>query len=165
MSHLRAIVTSSLHRHILTRSGHQFDLVLIYASNWTIFVTKSPKMRSPALRLAKGVYGNVQIRSYSSSIGGSKIRHFLSMNDFSREELTKLVQNAAAHKKAIKSGNTPKGLSTGLAGKTVAMMFNKRSTRTRVSTEAAVTLLGGHPMFLGKDDIQLGVRMYITYRD
>jgi ornithine carbamoyltransferase len=38
------------------------------------------------------------------------------------------------------------------------MMFSKRSTRTRVSTEAAVTMLGGNPMFLGKDDIQLGVR-------
>jgi ornithine carbamoyltransferase len=37
------------------------------------------------------------------------------------------------------------------------MMFNKRSTRTRVSTEGAVVQLGGHPMFLGKDDIQLGV--------
>ena len=35
--------------------------------------------------------------------------------------------------------------------------FNKRSTRTRVSTEAAVTTMGGHAMFLGKDDIQLGV--------
>jgi ornithine carbamoyltransferase len=37
------------------------------------------------------------------------------------------------------------------------MMFSKRSTRTRVSTEGAVVQLGGHPMFLGKDDIQLGV--------
>ncbi|KAI9843874.1 MAG: ornithine carbamoyltransferase [Sclerophora amabilis] len=36
-------------------------------------------------------------------------------------------------------------------------MFNKRSTRTRVSTEGAVVTMGGHPMFLGKDDIQLGV--------
>lgn len=44
-----------------------------------------------------------------------------------------------------------------LNGKTVAIMFNKRSTRTRVSTEAAVSIMGGHPMFLGKDDIQLGV--------
>jgi len=38
-----------------------------------------------------------------------------------------------------------------------SLRFNKRSTRTRVSTEAAVTTMGGHPMFLGKDDIQLGV--------
>lgn len=37
------------------------------------------------------------------------------------------------------------------------MIFNKRSTRTRVSTEGAVAQMGGHPMFLGKDDIQLGV--------
>jgi ornithine carbamoyltransferase len=66
----------------------------------------------------------------------------MSMDDLSREELERLVLNAAAHKKAVKSGNTPKEL----------------STSTRVSTEAAVTILGGHPMFLGKDDIQLGVR-------
>lgn len=37
------------------------------------------------------------------------------------------------------------------------MSFSKRSTRTRISTEGAVVALGGHPMFLGKDDIQLGV--------
>jgi ornithine carbamoyltransferase len=37
------------------------------------------------------------------------------------------------------------------------MTFSKRSTRTRVSTESAVAAMGGHPMFLGKDDIQLGV--------
>ncbi|KIN01651.1 hypothetical protein OIDMADRAFT_102977 [Oidiodendron maius Zn] len=37
------------------------------------------------------------------------------------------------------------------------MMFNKRSTRTQVSAEAAVATMGGHSMFLGKDDIQLGV--------
>jgi ornithine carbamoyltransferase len=37
------------------------------------------------------------------------------------------------------------------------MSFSKRSTRTRVSTEGAVATMGGHPMFLGRDDIQLGV--------
>jgi ornithine carbamoyltransferase len=37
------------------------------------------------------------------------------------------------------------------------MTFSKRSTRTRVSTEGAIAALGGSPMFLGKDDIQLGV--------
>ena len=36
-------------------------------------------------------------------------------------------------------------------------MFTKRSTRTRVSTEAAIAAMGGHPMFLGQSDIQLGV--------
>lgn len=44
-----------------------------------------------------------------------------------------------------------------MKGKTVPLIFSKRSTRTRVSTEGAVAFMGGHPMFLGKDDIQLGV--------
>lgn len=84
-------------------------------------------------------------------------RHFLSIADLSPAELTALVRNAYSHKTSIKSGTVPKSLVGSLTGKTVAMMFNKRSTRTRVSTEAAVATMGGHPMFLGKDEIQLGV--------
>lgn len=84
-------------------------------------------------------------------------RHFLQIGDLTREELEILVDRAAAAKKAIKSGNA-QSLYGPMVGKTVSIMFNKRSTRTRVSTEAAVVHMGGHPMFLGKDDIQLGVR-------
>jgi ornithine carbamoyltransferase len=80
----------------------------------------------------------------------------MSISDLTPSEFSALVRNAAARKHDVKSGRVPR-LSNGLAGETVAMMFSKRSTRTRVSTEAAVTMLGGHPMFLGKDDIQLGV--------
>jgi len=43
------------------------------------------------------------------------------------------------------------------------MSFSKRSTRTRVSIKGAVVTLGGHPIFLGKEDIQLGVNE--TLRD
>lgn len=81
----------------------------------------------------------------------------MSIADLTPAEFTTLVRNAHAHKQAIKSGSVPKNLLGALSGKTVAIMFNKRSTRTRVSTEAAVTTMGGNPMFLGKDDIQLGV--------
>ncbi|KAF2269283.1 ornithine carbamoyltransferase [Lojkania enalia] len=84
-------------------------------------------------------------------------RHFLSIADLTPAELTTLVRNAHLHKTAIKSGEISNQLRTSLAGKTVAMSFSKRSTRTRISTEGAVVQLGGHPMFLGKDDIQLGV--------
>ncbi|KAL2073186.1 hypothetical protein VTL71DRAFT_10510 [Oculimacula yallundae] len=84
-------------------------------------------------------------------------RHLLSIADLTPTELTTLVRNASSHKTAIKSSSAPLHFQKALSGKTVAMMFNKRSTRTRVSTEAAVTSMGGHPMFLGKDDIQLGV--------
>ncbi|KAK9424656.1 putative Ornithine carbamoyltransferase [Seiridium unicorne] len=113
-------------------------------------------MRGPTSRLAKGVFINIQARSFSQS-ASFRVRHLMSIADLSRDEFAQLVRNAAKYKKAVKSGNTTKGLSTTLTGKTVAMMFSKRSTRTRVSTEGAVALMGGHPMFLGKDDIQLGV--------
>lgn len=85
-------------------------------------------------------------------------RHFLSIADLSTAELTTLVRNAATYKASIKSGKTPAHLPSALFGKTVALMFSKRSTRTRVSTEGAVVAMGGHPMFLGSNDIQLGVR-------
>lgn len=81
----------------------------------------------------------------------------MSISDLTGAEFSQLVLNAAAHKKAVKSGGIPAGLNRKLTGQTVAMMFSKLSTRTRVSTEAAVVMLGGHPMFLGKNDIQLGV--------
>ncbi|KAI9657499.1 MAG: ornithine carbamoyltransferase [Trizodia sp. TS-e1964] len=84
-------------------------------------------------------------------------RHLLSIADLSPAELATLVRNAHSHKGAIKSGSVPKSLLGALTGKTVAMSFSKRSTRTRISTEGAVVTMGGHPMFLGKDDIQLGV--------
>ncbi|KAG8936956.1 ornithine carbamoyltransferase [Tulasnella sp. 418] len=44
-----------------------------------------------------------------------------------------------------------------LANKTIALLFSKRSTRTRIAAETGASLLGGRAMFLGKDDIQLGV--------
>ncbi|KAI9797777.1 MAG: hypothetical protein M1833_005279 [Piccolia ochrophora] len=87
-------------------------------------------------------------------------RHLLSIADLSPSELTTLIRNAKAHKNAIKSGSIPQGLQGTLVGKTVAIMFNKRSTRTRISTEGAIVAMGGHPMFLGKDDIQLGALFY-----
>lgn len=100
----------------------------------------------------------------------AKPRHLLSIDDVTSEELHALVSNAIRHKKLIQSTlqgslTNPGGLtahalaasSGGLRGQTVPLIFSKRSTRTRVSTEGAVSYLGGHPMFLGKDDIQLGI--------
>ncbi|KAH6621274.1 Aspartate/ornithine carbamoyltransferase [Chaetomium sp. MPI-SDFR-AT-0129] len=112
-----------------------------------------------ASRTIKSAMAHLQTRSLSST---SRPRHLLSISDLSPAEFTKLVLNASSHKNAVKAAfatgeQPPKPLHGSLAGKTVAMMFSKRSTRTRVSTEAAVQLMAGHPMFLGKDDIQLGV--------
>ncbi|CAA9964285.1 ornithine carbamoyltransferase [Pyrenophora teres f. maculata] len=94
-------------------------------------------------------------------------RHLLSIADLTPAELTTLVQNAHKHKTAIKQTNeVPHSMRAALAGKTVAMTFSKRSTRTRISTEGAIAAFGGSPMFLAKDDIQLGVNesLYDTSR-
>ncbi|KAK5702052.1 ornithine carbamoyltransferase [Elasticomyces elasticus] len=84
-------------------------------------------------------------------------RHLLSIADLSPTELTTLVKTAASHKQATKSGQTPPNITNSLLGQTIALLFTKRSTRTRVSTESAVAMMSGHPMFLGSQDIQLGV--------
>lgn len=108
-------------------------------------------------KLIRQLNGN-QLRRYSLSNGHSAPpRHLLSIADLTPTEFAALVRNASSHKQAIKAGLIPESLQGTLAGKTVAMMFSKRSTRTRISTEGAVVKMGGHPMFLGKEDIQLGV--------
>jgi ornithine carbamoyltransferase len=114
-------------------------------------------MNASTTKAARAALTSLSKRTYSSKAAAP--RHLLSISDLTPTEFTTLVRNAASRKQAVK----PMGLiNAGLAGKTVAMMFSKRSTRTRVSTEAAVTLLGGHPMFLGKDDIQLGVSLPLS---
>ncbi|MCI0749336.1 MAG: ornithine carbamoyltransferase [Nevskiales bacterium] len=80
----------------------------------------------------------------------SKIRHFLKLSDFSADELRGLVTRASGLKQDRHSGERP------LAGRTLAMLFGKSSTRTRVSFEVAMAQLGGHALFLSPRDIQLG---------
>ncbi|HEX2799629.1 MAG TPA: ornithine carbamoyltransferase [Thermoanaerobaculia bacterium] len=75
--------------------------------------------------------------------------HFLSLKDWSREEIELLFEEAAA----IKAN--PEGYATALAGKSLAMIFQKPSTRTRVSFEVGMFQLGGQALFLGANDIQL----------
>ncbi|CAI2173457.1 15568_t:CDS:2 [Funneliformis geosporum] len=83
------------------------------------------------------------------------IPHYLTHADLSAKEIYNLLASAIQHKYNVKYLNKSSGAP--LAGKTLAVMFSKRSTRTRVATESSVTYLGGHPMFLGSQDIQLGV--------
>jgi ornithine carbamoyltransferase len=77
------------------------------------------------------------------------VRHFLQIPDFSREELYETLELAARMKRGD-YGDRP------LSGKTLAMIFTKSSTRTRVSFEVGTYQLGGHALFLSSRDIQLG---------
>jgi ornithine carbamoyltransferase len=79
-------------------------------------------------------------------------RHFLSLLDFTSDELRALIAQAIDVKQKLKQGisHTP------LAGKLLAMIFEKSSTRTRVSFEAGMYQLGGQAMFLSPRDSHLG---------
>ena len=76
-------------------------------------------------------------------------RDFLTVTDLSRDEIVRLF-DLAARMKSRAYRETP------LAGKTLAMIFAKSSTRTRVSFEAGAFQLGGHALFLSAKDIQIG---------
>jgi ornithine carbamoyltransferase len=78
------------------------------------------------------------------------MRHFLKETDFSRAEVAEIFASARQLKK--KRGTHAKLL----AGQTWAMIFAKSSTRTRVSFEVAIHELGGNPLFLNTNDIQIG---------
>ena len=80
------------------------------------------------------------------------IRHFLTLTDVTERELQGLLRSAAAAKRQRTRGSTT------LAGKTVALVFQKPSMRTRVAFEVAVLQLGGSVIYLGQEDIQLGQR-------
>ncbi|WP_440988452.1 ornithine carbamoyltransferase [Haloarchaeobius baliensis] len=78
-------------------------------------------------------------------------KHFRTVDDLSAAELQSVLDLAAEYKAAVENGE-PHG---SLDGKTLAMLFEKPSTRTRVSFETGMTQLGGHAVFLGPDDTQL----------
>jgi len=80
------------------------------------------------------------------------VRHFISINDLSAIEIKKIFRLA------IKLKKNPKKYSRILKDKTMAMIFEKPSLRTRVSFEAGMTQLGGHAIYLGPNDIQMGTR-------
>ena len=79
-------------------------------------------------------------------------RDFLSLQDYSGEEIRDLIDLAHDLKSRQKKGE-PQPL---LAGKTLAMIFEKPSTRTRVSFEVGMWQLGGTALFLGSQELQMG---------
>jgi ornithine carbamoyltransferase len=81
-------------------------------------------------------------------------RHLLSMKDLSGAEIYAILDKAAE----LKADRARLHVTAPLAGKTLAMIFQKPSLRTRVSFETGMTLLGGHAIYLAPSDIKLGQR-------
>ncbi|MCR4941345.1 MAG: ornithine carbamoyltransferase [Campylobacter sp.] len=80
------------------------------------------------------------------------MRHFLTLNDFSKEEILEILDLASKIKKRAKK----KIFKPYLKDQCLAMIFEKSSTRTRVSFDVGMYQLGGHAMFLSSNDIQIG---------
>ncbi len=80
------------------------------------------------------------------------MRHFLTLKDYTKEEILEILELGLEIKKEVKA----KTFKPRLANQTLAMIFEKSSTRTRVSFEVGMYQLGGHALFLSNRDIHLG---------
>jgi len=80
------------------------------------------------------------------------VRHFLTLNDLNAEEAAALITRAID----LKAARLNNQAEMTLPGRTLAMIFEKASTRTRVSFETGMAQLGGHAIFLAPEDTQLG---------
>jgi len=80
------------------------------------------------------------------------MKHLLKLLDLSPEEITEILNLADQLKYELKNGIPHRHLE----GKTLGMIFQKSSTRTRVSFETGMYQLGGHPLFLSSKDLQIG---------
>jgi ornithine carbamoyltransferase len=97
------------------------------------------------------------------------VPHLMTLADLTPAQIGRVVSHAYMLKHVSRPWLAPQGTpdagkpgkmrmpSQSLFAKSIALLFSKRSTRTRLSAETATELLGGRALFLGKDDIQLGV--------
>jgi len=79
-----------------------------------------------------------------------EVKHFLSVADLNGDEIEQLIKQALL----MKRGKTPRLLS----GKSVALLFEKPSLRTKVSFDIAMEQLGGHPVYLSPAEVGMGKR-------
>ena len=80
------------------------------------------------------------------------VRHFLSLEDCSQQELQAIIERAVEMKANLRDIAQKEPFKNQVMG----MIFEKSSTRTRVSFEAGMVQLGGHALFLSSRDTQLG---------
>ncbi|MBU7018946.1 MAG: ornithine carbamoyltransferase [Theionarchaea archaeon] len=79
-------------------------------------------------------------------------KDLISINDLTKKDIEDIFRKSLELKENLKKGKD----STELKGKTLAMVFEKRSTRTRISFEVGMTQLGGHAIFLSREDTHMG---------
>ncbi|XP_043711574.1 ornithine transcarbamylase, chloroplastic [Telopea speciosissima] len=122
-------------------------------------VSVSSPARFPLLRrLRTSCQSSASVSTISTSVDGkakAELKDFLHISDFDKDTIMNILGRAAEVKALLKSGERTY---LPFKGKTMAMIFAKPSMRTRVSFETGFFLLGGHAIYLGPDDIQMGKR-------
>jgi len=108
----------------------------------------------------KMTHDHGSLRFLSGSLEG---KHFMCISDLSNDELEGLLQHSLSMKRSWATNAEAARSVQPLRGQSMSMIFQKRSTRTRVSSETGMFMLGGHGLMLGPQDIQLGVNE--TMRD
>jgi ornithine carbamoyltransferase len=84
------------------------------------------------------------------------MKHFLSINDLTRDKALHLLAEAARLK--VDRHHVPSRQRNTLSGRTLALIFEKASLRTRVSFDVGIAQLGGHPLYLSPEEIGMGQR-------
>src|SRR3954471_23673901 len=117
-------------------------------------VRRERQVRSRGLGGKSRPWKRFQVRTRTTGLSCPALvtRHFLTGTELDRAELEALLARAAE----LKAGRGDGVGCEALAGKTVALFFEKPSTRTRVSFQVAVAELGGNPLPLRADELQLG---------
>src|SRR5699024_6016827 len=109
--------------------------------------------RTPLVDRVRQEYRGARNRC-RTACGGRMTRHFTDIDDLSADELATVLDTASELKSQVRRGEREPLLER----RTLGMVFEKPSTRTRISFETGMTQLGGHAIFLGPDDIGLGER-------
>ncbi|KAG5573533.1 hypothetical protein H5410_063299 [Solanum commersonii] len=134
----------------LSHSGKQL-------SHFSGVIVSSP-VTFPAIRQRISCQTTSSAAAPSSSViakGTANQKDFLHINDFDKATILNILDRAREVKELLKSGERTY---LPFKGKTMAMIFAKPSMRTRVSFETGFYLLGGHAIYLGPNDIQMGKR-------
>ncbi|TMW92586.1 hypothetical protein EJD97_012830 [Solanum chilense] len=136
--------------YTLSHSGKQ-------SSQFSGVISPSP-VTFPAIRQRISCQTTSSAAAPSSSViakGTANQKDFLHINDFDKATILNMLDRAREVKELLKSGERTY---LPFKGKTMAMIFAKPSMRTRVSFETGFYLLGGHAIYLGPNDIQMGKR-------
>ena len=100
-------------------------------------------------RMTRHIFGGVAVESTIYDLDVSETRHFITGTELRREELLTLIGRARELKRVGGSGPRP------LEGKSVAILLARPSTRTRASFEVGIAQLGGTPVVLRSEELQL----------